>query len=442
MNKKLFLYITIISLVSTYYLLAQEKIALTVEESIKIGLNNSRSLHSSLMNVDASTARYGSANASKLPNFKFTGGYARLSDIPAFVIDLPPALGGGSIPLNPTILNNYQTKVTIAQPIFTGFLLSSSSDMSEYLMMAAEKDYSKDKNELIYKIKESYWNLFRAKEFKKVIDENLKQMEAHLKDVKNLYDQGLATNNQVLQVQVQISNSKLNLIDADNNVKLLMIMLNNTIELPLETEIELTSGIEKNNYTDLTLKDLLQKSLNNRPELKSMEYKVKASEYGVKIANSNWYPQVFLNGNYYYNRPNARLMPAQDIFKDTWDISLGLSWDIWTWGKNNDKVTEAKANLSQAEDGFSIVKNGIKMEVTTNYLSLIKARQSIDVAEDGVKLAEENYKVTNDKFKNGMALNTDLLDAEVALLQAKINLTQALVNYELSVAKIQKSISE
>jgi outer membrane protein len=453
MSRKSIVYIMVLFIFSFCSIQAQEKIpptteggqenlSLKVEDCVQIGLKNSKSLHSSAMNVDASSARYSSAKASKLPSIKVTGAYARLSDVPAFSIEMPAILGGGKMELNPTILDNYQTKVTVSQPLFMGNLLSGNSDLNENLMLASEKDYIRDKNELIYKIKEAYWNLFKAQEFKNVIDENVKQMQAHLKDVKSMYEQGLATNNQVLQVQVQLSNSRLNQIEAENNVRLSKVNLNNTIELPLETDIIISSKIEKTSFTESDLKNLIDKALTNRPELQSMEYKVKASQSGVTIANSSWYPQVVFNANYYYNRPNSRIMPAKDEFKDTWDVSLGLSWDIWTWGKNNDKVNEAKATLSQAEDGLSLLQNGVRLEVTSNYLSLLKARKSIEVTEEGVTQAEENYKVTNDKFKNGMALNTDLLDAEFALLQAKINHTQTLVNYELAIAKIRKSIGE
>jgi outer membrane protein TolC len=416
--------------------------SLTVDECIKIGLNNSRSLHSSSMNVDIASVRYSSANASKLPSLKFSGSYARLSDIPPFEIQLPQLLGGNTMVLSPSILDNYQTKVSLTQPVFTGFMLSSTSDMNENLLLASQKDYIKDKNEFVYKVKEAYWNLFRAIEFKKVIDENVEQINAHLKDIKNLYEQGLAMNNQVLQIQVQLSNAKLNQIDSKNNVQLSMINLNNLIELPLETEIEIASKVERKSFEISSLKNLFEKAIQNRPELQSMEYKIKASENAVDLANSAWYPQVYLNGNYYYNRPNQRLMPTQDKFKDTWDLSLSIQWDLWTWGKTNDKVSEAKASLSQAQDGLSMIRNGILMDVTNNYLAFEKAEESISVAKEGVEQAEENYKVTNDKFKNGMVLNTDLLDAEVALLQAKINFTQALVNYELAIAKIQKSLGE
>ena len=50
--------------------------------------------------------------------------------------------------------------------------------------------------------------------------------------------------------------------------------------------------------------------------------------------------------------------------------------------------------------------------------------------------------MTSEKYKNGVASNTDLLDAETALLQAKLTHTQAVVDYTLSIARLKKAIGE
>ena len=78
--------------------------------------------------------------------------------------------------------------------------------------------------------------------------------------------------------------------------------------------------------------------------------------------------------------------------------------------------------------------------MTQNYLNVYQAKERISVSDQSVKQAEENYRVTNEKFKLGVALNSDLLDAEVALLQAKWNHIQALVDYELAQARLTKSV--
>ncbi|MEI7906765.1 MAG: TolC family protein, partial [Bacteroidota bacterium] len=84
-------------------------------------------------------------------------------------------------------------------------------------------------------------------------------------------------------------------------------------------------------------------------------------------------------------------------------------------------------------------KDAVILDVTSSYLTALKAKHKMGKAEEGVQQAEENYRVTNGKFKSGMAINSDLLDAESALLQAKVNSTAAVVDYLIALAKLDKA---
>ena len=68
------------------------------------------------------------------------------------------------------------------QPLFTGFRISSGVDIAEQTANATSEEYNKDKSDLIYNVKNSYWTLYKANELKKVTDENVQQIEAHLND--------------------------------------------------------------------------------------------------------------------------------------------------------------------------------------------------------------------------------------------------------------------
>jgi len=71
------------------------------------------------------------------------------------------------------------------------------------------------------------------------VDENVDQIKVHLTDVENFLNEGLATNNDLLKVKVQLGEVQLRQIDVVNAVKLSMTNLNNIIEFPLTTEIEM-----------------------------------------------------------------------------------------------------------------------------------------------------------------------------------------------------------
>ncbi len=416
----------------------QESRSLSLEESIQIGLKNSELIHSSQMKVNYAEARWSEVNTYRLPSLKLNASYTRLSEIEPFILTTP----FGNFDIQPSIVNNYNIKLSLQQPIFTGFKLSSSSDIAEYSYEAQKQEYTKDEQLLIYDIKNAYWGLFKVTKVKNVVDENIGLIRAHLSDVKNFFENGISTKNDVLKVQVQLAEAQLRQIDADNGVKLAQSNLNNVIGLPLSTNVEVQTDVVMEDNITPDLDQLTQEAIENRPELKAMDFRLKAGESGVTMAESGWYPQLYLAGNYYYARPNQRIFPAEDKFNGTWDVSVGLSWDIWNWLSTSDQTKQAEAQLEQVKDGYKSLKDGISLEVTQNYLNLLKAKEKVLASEQSVHQAEENYRVTNETFKNGLALNSDLLDAEFALLQAKTNHIQALADYELAKAGLEKSIGK
>lgn len=417
---------------------AQEKILLTVEEAIDLGLKNSKSLNSSFARLKSSEAKLKEVNASRLPSLKFSAGYTRLSEVDPFSITTP----FGSFEISPSILNNYQTKLSLAQPLFTGFKLKSNSDMAEYSANASQEDYNKDRNELVFNVRNGYWGLFKAVQFKKVIDDNVVQVNAHLTDAQNLLEQGMLTNNDVLKIEVQYNDALLRQIDANNNLKLAMINLNSIMGIPLSTEIEIASSMDKKTESFDEVNVLLNHAIEKRAELKSANYKIQASESGITLAQSSWYPQVVLFSNLYYGRPNSRIVPAKDEFKETWDAGVSLSWDVWNWLSASYQTEQAEATLIQSQEGLGILKDAITLEVTQNYLAVNQNKKKIEISEIGVKQAEENMRITSERFKQGIATSSDVIDAEVALLQAKTNYTNSLVDYELAKAKLKKSLGE
>jgi outer membrane protein len=430
--------ITIVLLLFSSLSFAQEKLSLSVEQAVEIGMQNSKILHSSLMKVKSSESKLKEINAGSLPSLKLTAAYRRLSAIIPFSISIL----GNSYTISPSILDNYTTQLSIFQPLFTGFRLSGSSNLAEQSSNATTEEYNKDQSDLIFNVKNAYWSVFKAMQMKKVLDETVDQAKAHINDAKNLFNAGMLTQNDILKLQVQLSDIEFKQVDAENMVKITKVALNNVLSISLDTEVEITSTPNATTFDFEGLDKLVLQATEKRPELKSADYKVKASEAGVTIAQSSWYPQISLVGNYYYSRPNQRIFPSIDEFKETWDAGVNVSLNIWDWLTTAHQTDQAEALLSQSKDAFGIIKDNIALEVTQNYLNFNQAKKKIEISELGVKQAEENLRVTEDKFKNGLALSSDVIDAETASTTAKINYTNSIVDYELAKAKLDKSIGK
>jgi outer membrane protein len=415
---------------------AQTKV-LTLEESIATGLENSKTLHSSEMKLDYAEAKSEEASASLYPTLKLQASYQRLSSIPVFDIPLP----GYNVEF-PVILNNYNSRATFQQPLFTGWKLQGEVNSAEYTAEASKHDLQTDKDNLVYDITSAYWNLYKAIEVKRLSDENVNQMSSHLDDIQSMFTQGMATTNDVLKVKVQLSNAKLMQSDAANNVRIAMISFNSIIGLPLSTDIGIGSSLTPTTKEFPSIENLMTKALTGRPDIQGMEWRLRAAESQVTSAKAGWSPQIYLTGDYYYARPNSRIFPEVDQFKDTWDVGISLQFDLWNNLTTIYQTSAAEAQYSQTKDALGTLKDNISVQVTESYLSFNEAKEKIQLSRLTVDQAEENLRVTREKFKAGLTTNSELIDAEVARLQAKLELTQSLVDYELAEAKVEQSIGE
>jgi outer membrane protein len=437
MLRKLFA-VAVILLILPLAALAQKR-PLSLEEAVAAGLEASPGLHASRMKVESTAAKSREIEAGRLPSFKFGGGYTRLSEVPPFEVTLP--ISPNPIVVSQNYFNNFNLRLGVQQPLFTGFRLQAGAESARMLEKSAGQDLEKDRAEFIFAVKNAYWGLARAREFEKIVEENIRQVGEHLKDVRAFFAQGLLTRNEVLRAELELSNTELMKLDARNAAEVALTSLDSLIGLPLDTDVDLTTSAESQ-ASRLPAGDdpSIEAALADRPELKSAEFRIRASELGVKAARAGFYPQVFLSGNYYYLRPNPRFMPARDKFNGTWDLGVSVSFDVWNWGQTKSQTEQAKAQLAEARDARKLLEDQAVLEVTQCRLTLARVHEKIRVAGQAVGQAEENLRVNRERFKQGVALNSDVLDADVALLQARLNRTQAAIDLVLAQARLEKAL--
>lgn len=415
---------------------SQEKLSLSLQESIEIGLKNNYAIHTSRLKVDYAEEKITEAEASRLPSLKLNASYSRLSPVDPFVINLP----GNQMTISPNIENSYNVRVSLQQPIFTGFRINNAANLAEANYNASINEQRKDQQDVILNISQAYWNLAKAKKLKEVVEKNISQIEAHLTDIRNLMNQELATKNDLLKVQVQYSEAKLRLIDVNNNIRLANLALNNLLNIEPGIEVDAKEDFTKKLDKIENLDVYINTAANNRSEIKSLQSRLEANKALVNISKSNYYPQIFLGANYLYANPNQRYFPMQEKFKGTWDVGVSLNYDIWNWGSTASQVEQANIQMEQLKDNMNLVQDVIVLEVNQAYLNLKQAEERIEASKINVEHASENYRVTQERFKEGLTLSSELLDAETLLLQAEINSINAQIDYQIASAKLKRSI--
>jgi outer membrane protein len=431
--KKLFFLI----MIASQLLNAQGRI-FTLEESITEGLKASSQLKIAQSKINFAEAQADQINSQLFPQLKLNASYFRLSDVPPFEISLPVLQE--PVVIQEPVLNNYSIRLSLQQPLFTGFRLSSLKSAAKLSAEAYSVEYSKEVNEEAFKIIHSFWNFQRAKIYKQAVENNVLSAEAYLNDTRRFLENDLVTMNDLLKLEVQHSNSKLKLIEAENALLLARTSFNKALalSLPYESDI-MTEQIYPQNFT-LSLEEIIQEAKTNREELKAASLRIEAGKETITAANSTWFPSIYLTSSYNYSRPNTRIFPLQDKFNDSWDAGVTLSWEIFNWGNSKAQVRQSEENLIQIETAKNQIEDAIEIEIYRNYLEVTSSLKKIDVSSESLNQSKENLRLTREKYKEQLASSADLIDAENSFLQAETGFNSSLIDYELARLRLLKSI--
>lgn len=407
---------------------------LTLNQAIQQGLENSKNLKISESKIAVSEARTRQIHTAGLPEVKVTTGYSRLSD------NIPPLeFPGSSKPLVVNYPNNFVNQLSVRQLLWNAHHEKYAALSAEYLANASRFDYEKDRTEVIYNIAAAYYNIYKLEAAKRLLAENLNQVNAHLKETRNFEKRGLATRNDVLKVELQVSGVETTQLEVESNLAQANYNLGIMLGLPDGTSVAIDTMQLFQTKQLPAMSSFMEEAIASRADLKAADSRSKSAIARSRVARTAYFPTIGLSGNYEVNNPNHRQFPLVDRFKNTWDAGIALTWNISSLYTVKHFVAEANELEAQSALVYDQTADNVKMEVNQSYLNFKLATDKIELNRKAVAQAQENYKMMQSRFTNNVVLATDLLDANIALLQTRVNLENARADAELAYQKLLKS---
>ncbi|MBZ5638383.1 MAG: TolC family protein [Acidobacteriia bacterium] len=375
------------------------------------------------------------AKAQRMPSVDLTAGYTRNSNVPEF--SLPPPIGRT---IFPNIPDNWRTRLGVTAPLYTGRRIESGIDAASREREAAGKDVESGVDDLVLETTAAYWSLVTARESARVLDEALGAFDAHLADAGNRQKFGMAARNEVLAVEVERDRASLARLDADNEVEVANANLVRLLNLPPDSRFEAADPLVAPDVLPGNVERLVEAALAARPERAALRARLAAAEAVVAAQRSSRYPQVNASAGYDFADPNPRILPPEEAFKSTWSVGVGLSLSVFDGGRTSAAVAQAAARADAIRRQMDDLDRRIRLEVTTRHLDVRTALGAVDVASRGLESATENRRVSSDRFKAGVGLSSDLLDAETGLMRAGLDRTAALARVRLALAALDRAV--
>jgi outer membrane protein TolC len=420
----------------------------SLEDCLELGLKNSKALRFAQLRLETLGAAWLEARDARLPSLALSAGYSRLSPLGAGSITLPDPIG--AIRLFPAIENTFALGVTLQQPLWSGQRIRSAIAQARAAREEAALSCQQQRQELAYQVTSAFWELAKAGEALRVIAENITSVNAHLKEIQDFYDRGLVTYNEVLRARMQLAQVTLRQLEAGNSQALLQARLAILIGLPTDARIEPQYSLPEASGPSGASPAVSPSpdageglaAMERRPELGAARQRLAAAQAGVSAARSGWYPGILLTGGYQYALPNPRQFPPAAEFTGTWNLGIAASLDVGRWPAVAHRSQQALAQAGQAREAVAQLEDSILLEVFQARLALDNDRQRIGVARQLVAQAEENRKIVYEKHRNGLALTSELLDADAARLEADLELSQARIDLEIAGAALARALGE
>lgn len=420
-------FLTAIILVGTFGVLsAQEKRTISLQEAVKLGIENSKYLKIDQAQIEESTANLLAAKNKQLPELTVSGSYLYLPLEPNVDLKIPGMAGGG-----PKVSNVLYGSANLSVPIYAGGRIKYGIKSAEYLVEASKLNAENDKNAIAYNISQAYNNLFKANEVVKLLKENLIASQKRDESFIKLENNGVIARNDRLKAQLQTSNIELQLMEAENNYSIANINMDLLLGLPDNTEIEVDS-----NYIgedDLGKPDdyYLNLARKNRNDIKALDYQRKAAALGTKSAKAEHLPSLAFTGGYV-----AADIPKLLTITNAVNVGVGIQYNLSNIWKKNSSYVQSKAKEQELAANNDLLNDNVTLEVRRDYQNDLYAHKKIDVYQRALEQAEENYRITLNKYNAGLETITNLLDADTAKITANVNVITSKADAALAHKKL------
>ena len=289
-------------------------------------------------------------------------------------------------------------------------------------------------NDVIYKVKDAYYYLLYTIEAEKVAEENVKQNKKFYEQAKAFNEIGVKPKVDVTIAEVNLSNSKLTLIQSQHAVNIAMAKLNNAIGIPYCTKYHLSEKL-RYDKCDISLEKAISISEKSRPEFLLADLKVEQANQNVKLVKKSWHPQ-------FTTQNQVEVGGRHPDSNYGYTLGAYINFPTINGMLIKHQIREARSLYSKEQANAINTKNNVYLEVQNAFYTLDEKKNKIPVAFIGMKQAEDNFELSFGRYNVGVGDPVELKEAQVQYEQAQLTYYQTLYEYDSAKANLERAIGK
>jgi outer membrane protein len=400
---------------------ATEACSETLEDAWNSAVINNHQIKSAKADTSVSEQQLRSAEGQRLPELNVNSGYTQYSETPA----AKTQIAGQTAQFSTNQAGSVNAQAIASLPVFTSGRIRHNIEAAEASLNAAQSNEAASVLNIKMQVAEAYVTVLRMESARQVAQSHVDTLSQHMKDVNDLFEQGMVARNDVLAANVELVNAQQRVVQANNQQDIAKAQYNRLLDRNLADDVKLEHQFP--DAPQASFNELNANALNQRPELTTLTQQIESLEQQAQSVKAGLLPQVAVNGGYQYreNRYQA--------YEGMWMANVGMDWKLYdgSTGHRGDALTRQAIALKEQRDELAGV---IGLQVRQAWLDTQETQKRIAVTQQAIAQADENLKVTIDRYQQGLSTNTDVLKAEDLRTTTHDNFNNA--NYDAALAAL------
>ncbi|MDF2187491.1 TolC family protein [Paraflavitalea sp. CAU 1676] len=320
---------------------------------------------------------------------------------------------------NITFLPNdfHDTKLEVTMPV-VNMNIRYNKQIKEEQIKTRQAGVEVYKRELVKTIKQAYYQYLQADRSVAIYNNALSLVQENLRVSEKMVANGTATKEATLRAKAQVSQVQASAIEAANNRQNAAAYFNFLLNQPLETPVGTDSSIAEQFTNQLTVSTEVPAAREELAQLKSTQRVLNTS---LKMNKSYLIPN--LNAFYNIGFQGFGFRFNSDQFYQLG--GLQLQWSLFRANDNKYKIQQSQLDLDAVANQYREVEQQLTLQVRTAYNNYYSAIKSMQALADEVYSAQETYRLTERRFREGQALQLELIDIRSQLTNAQIRYSLA-----------------
>lgn len=410
---------------------AQQPRVLSLEEIFALADENSKTIQAEDAAVTEAQQEIREAESGRLPDIEISVSASYLGN--GYLLDRNFS-NGQSIKM-PHFGNNFSIKAT--QLIYGGGAVTSSIAMVKLKHEMAGINREAARSNVHFMLAGFYLDLCKLHNMLKVYDKSIELAKVVIKDTKARNAAGVVLQNDVTRYELQLKNLELARKRAENTLEILNYDLVTMLGLPVDTVIQPDADILDHSLSLHDLTYWLDRAQDKSHAIRQTRMAVQMNRTAEQLARADRRPSIALIAANNFDGPITIEVPVINKNFNYWYVGVGLSWKISSLYKANKSIKRAQYATQTSIRRQEEVAQQIGIGVQADYTKYMEAYEEVATLEKNVQLASENYAIIETRYRNEVALVTDMLDASNQLLDAELQLANARINVIFNYYKLK-----